>query len=84
MLPTYEEGQLVLAVRPLRKLRVHDIVIMSHEGREKIKRITELSDDKVYVRGDNPRHSTDSRHFGWLETRHVKGRVIWPNSKRAK
>lgn len=78
MLPTYDEGQLILAVKPFRKVRLHDIVIISHQGREKIKRITELDGNRVYVRGDNPRHSTDSRHFGWIERHHVKGRVVWP------
>lgn len=81
MLPTYDEGQLVVAVRPLRKVRLHDIVIFLHDGREKIKRITELGDTRIYVRGDNPRHSTDSRHFGWIEKRHIKGRVVWPRNK---
>jgi phage repressor protein C with HTH and peptisase S24 domain len=81
MLPTYEEGQLIVALKPFRKLRQHDIVIISHDGREKIKRITELGSGKVYVRGDNPRHSTDSRHFGWIEQSKVKGRVLWPVNK---
>jgi phage repressor protein C with HTH and peptisase S24 domain len=84
MLPTFDEGQVVIAVKSFRKVRLHDIVIISHQGREKIKRVTELDGKKVYVRGDNPRHSTDSRHFGWLDQTHVKGKVIWPVQKHGK
>lgn len=78
MLPTLEEGQLIVALKPLRGVGLHDIVIINHDGREKIKRVTDVSVDRLYVRGDNPRHSTDSRHFGWIHKSNVKGRVVWP------
>jgi phage repressor protein C with HTH and peptisase S24 domain len=81
MLPTYEEGQVIIALKTFNNLRVHDIVIISHGGLEKIKRVSELSGNMIYVRGDNPKHSTDSRHFGWLEKHQVKGKVIWPRNK---
>lgn len=81
MLPTYEEGQLIVAVKPIRRVGLHDIVIITHDGREKIKRITDIEPGKLYVRGDNPRHSTDSRHFGWVHKNSVKGKVVWPINK---
>lgn len=81
MLPTYDVGQLILAIRIFRKLRLHDVVIIHHDGHEKIKRITEIEGSRLYVRGDNPRHSTDSRHFGWIDRRQVTARVIYPRNK---
>ena len=34
--------------------------------------------NKVFLVGDNPLASTDSRDFGWLPQEHIIGRVIWP------
>ena len=74
MLPTLRPGQVIIGLggdhflsrwySPL--LRPGRIVIVRHNGLEKIKRITELKKDQIYVLGDNPSASTDSRHFGWL------------------
>lgn len=84
MLPTYDEGQVVVALKALRKPKLNDVVIIIHDGREKIKRITDMGGGKVYVRGDNPRHSTDSRHFGWVGISNVKGKIVWPIGKRVR
>jgi hypothetical protein len=87
MAPTLRPGTLVVARRRGRRLRVGDVVIIRHDGRDKIKRVTrlgqatELGIDKIYVEGDNKFNSTDSRHFGWLETASIQGTVIWPLAK---
>jgi len=49
-----------------------------HNGLEKIKRIEKLKDNRLYILGDNPTASTDSRHFGWLRAEDVLAVVIWP------
>lgn len=88
MLPGFLPGSLVLALRkrwqrPGRHMRIGDVVIIQHNGREQIKRIAKLAaDGRVYVLGDNRELSTDSRHFGWLKASAVKGRVIWPRDRK--
>jgi len=81
MEPTLRAGQLVMARRP-RDVKVGDVVIIRHDGLEKIKRVRSLRDSQIYVLGDQPAYSTDSRHFGWLAEDSVIGRVWWPKLSR--
>lgn len=83
MLPTLRPGSVVI-VRRQRRVRPGDIVVFSHDGLEKIKRITGQDGEAVYVRGDNPGKSTDSRHFGWVDTASVRGVIIWPKRSKKK
>ncbi len=81
MLPTLRPGQIIIG-RKTRRAQPGDIVIFSHEGKEKLKRIEKLRDNRIYVAGDNPQMSTDSDAFGWLPTSVLRGVVIWPRHKR--
>jgi len=56
------------------------VVIIRHNGKEKIKRVHEVADDKLFVLGDNAAASTDSRDFGWLPRETVTAKVIWPRT----
>ena len=76
MLPALKPNHIVLAIKT-RKVNVGDIVIIAHDGKEKIKRISALKNGKVFVVGDNQAESTDSRQFGLLSTADIVGRVIW-------
>jgi len=86
MSPTLRPGQTILGIRQPRVLsrwpgfllRPGRIAIVLHDGLEKIKRIEKLEDNRLYVLGDNPVVSTDSRNFGWLTTEEVLAVVIWP------
>jgi len=82
MLPALRPGQVVVAIRATRRLvrpsQVGQIVIIRHDGLDKIKRVSQVRDDRIFVVGDNPEHSTDSRHFGWLPAASIRGRVVWP------
>jgi phage repressor protein C with HTH and peptisase S24 domain len=80
MEPTFKPGQIIIA-SGLRKPAEDDVVVVHHEGREKIKRIKELKDDKIFIVGDNPAASTDSRSFGWLPERVIIGTVLWPHAR---
>lgn len=77
MLPSYKPGQIV-AVTHARRFSPGDVVVASMDGREVIKRIVDAEDGQVFLRGDNATASTDSRQHGWLNDRHVVGRVVWP------
>ena len=78
MLPRLDEGNIVIASGWFRKLQPHDVVIIKHEGLEKIKRVQHVDKDKLYVVGDNDSFSTDSRHFGWIDNSYVLAKVLWP------
>lgn len=79
MAPTLRAGQLVIATGWFGYVRPGDVIIVSHHGLEKIKRVSDVDSQKgVYVLGDNSTQSTDSRIFGWLDPDEVIGRVVWP------
>jgi type IV secretory pathway protease TraF len=78
MLPTLRPGHIVVATGRFGHLLPGDVVIVQHGGLEKVKRIVHLSEDRLFVIGDNQEHSTDSRVFGWLHRSSVEGRLIWP------
>jgi type IV secretory pathway protease TraF len=65
----------------VRRLRPGDIVVLSHGGLEKIKRIRDIRDGHIFVVGDNQEQSTDSRSFGWLHMTAVDGKVVWPRNR---
>lgn len=78
MLPTLNEGQIVIATGWYNSLQKEDVVIIRHRGLEKIKRIQQIVNRRIFVRGDNRARSTDSHTFGWLDSETVVGKVIWP------
>jgi len=77
MAPALKAGQLVVG-RQTRDLKPGDVVIVSHNGQEKIKRIEKQQGDLIYLLGDNASASTDSRDFGWLSAKHIIAKVVWP------
>lgn len=77
MLPALKAGQLVIG-RQTRELKPGDVVIVSHNGLEKIKRIERQQGDLIYLLGDNSSTSTDSRQFGWVQASSIVAKVIWP------
>lgn len=77
MLPYLTPGKIVLGWRA-RHLKIGDVVILFHEGLEKIKRIDRIEGEKLYVLADNPIVSTDSRQFGLVDRRQILARVVWP------
>lgn len=78
MLPFVRPGEVVVALGRYGRLKPYDVVIIRHEGIEKIKRITKVRPGFLYVQGDNGPHSTDSRVFGWVDQASVVAKVIWP------
>lgn len=83
MLPTLRDGQIVI-VRLTRNFTVGDVVTAYVSGKDVIKRITKIKDGKVYLEGDNLKHSTDSRSFGWLSDQYIEGKVVYPRISKKK
>ncbi len=86
MSPALWPGDVIWATGLFRSLRPGEVVVARHGGLEKIKRITDVHNDRVFLTGDNPAQSTDSRSFGWLNTQAVIAKVVvvWPRRRRVK
>jgi phage repressor protein C with HTH and peptisase S24 domain len=78
MLPSLQPGRIVLASGLFWQLKPEHVVVVEHQGLEKIKRVQQVRRGQVFVVGDNARASLDSRNFGWLPVEAVSARVIWP------
>ena len=80
MTPALMPGRLVVGIRRVHSVRAGDIVIVNHAGLEKIKRVEAIrgrgAGREVFVLGDNPPHSTDSRTFGWLPYSSLAAKVL--------
>ena len=76
MLPTLKPSQEVLALCWFFKLKIGDIVIIKHDGKDMVKRVQKIRGREYYVIGDNQKESTDSRHFGWIDRSEVVGKII--------
>ena len=94
MVPTLRPGDGVLVLQgfgPFRPaIRVGDVVAVvdpRDQRRIMIKRVVAFDDGGVVVRGDNDAASTDSRHFGPVDRRALRGRVVYryhPQSRRGR
>lgn len=82
MKPTLRNGQIVLVVMS-RSFRVGDVVVAYVERKEVIKRITGMKNGTLFVEGDNKEFSTDSRDYGWIQDRHIIGKVLFPRLKKS-
>jgi nickel-type superoxide dismutase maturation protease len=80
MEPHLHAGDCVL-VRRGRRARVGDVVVVRRPDRGDlmvVKRVREvLSDGRLWLAGDNPSASDDSRVFGAVPPGAVEGRVLW-------
>ncbi len=79
MQPTYNENDEVLVSSlPLKfgKPKVGDIVVFEKYNKYYIKRIKEVKKDKYFLEGDNKKDSQDSKRFGLVEEKQIKGKVI--------
>jgi nickel-type superoxide dismutase maturation protease len=94
MVPTLLPGDRVVVLRGLGPLRpaihVGDLVALVDPrapGRTIVKRVAGTEGNRVVVRGDNEAASTDSRHFGPVDSGAIRGRVIYryhPEGRRGR
>ena len=81
MYPTFKEGQDVLSINWFLNPKVGDIIVLKKNGKELIKRIEKIENDKVFVVGDNTDESTDSRHFGAVNIDQIVGKVVYASNE---
>ncbi|MEM9033945.1 MAG: nickel-type superoxide dismutase maturation protease [Actinomycetota bacterium] len=78
MQPTYDDGDRLLVWRT-RRVRPGQVIVLraprGHTGLW-VKRVHDVGEEGVDVRGDEPDRSTDSRHVGPVPRRLVVGRVV--------
>lgn len=82
MLPVLPPGTLVIGLTWLRKPLKNSVVVVEHEGKEKIKRIQDIDNDKIFIVGDHEDGSTDSRQFGWVSITTIKAHIVWPKTNK--
>jgi nickel-type superoxide dismutase maturation protease len=81
MVPALPPNTLVIGWTYFRRPKPGQIMVVEHDGREKIKRIDQVEGERIYLLGDHPETSIDSRHFGWLPTGYLRARIIWPRPR---
>lgn len=77
MLPALHKEQLVIAT-PFKKTTQGAIVVARIDNRDVIKRVIKISQNRVWLEGDNLGASTDSREYGWIDRGAIRGVVIYP------
>lgn len=80
MVPVLPPGILVFGLRWFKHVGPGKVIIFTRQGREIIKRVEHIEPDGIYVLGDHPETSTDSRHYGPIESSSVQSVVIWPRT----
>jgi nickel-type superoxide dismutase maturation protease len=79
MAPVLQPGDRLL-LRRTRSVRPGDIVAAPdprQPARPVLKRVADVNQEGVFLLGDNPEHSTDSRQFGPVPIRSVRGKAIY-------
>ena len=74
MVPTYRPGATLVGWRWLRP-RAGRVVVAWRE-RPLIKRVKRVAGDAVWLEGDNPAHSTDSRQFGPVQRTDIEAIIV--------
>lgn len=82
MLPLLKEGEEIL-INPQAysksEPKVNDVVIINHPHKTQltiVKRVVEVAlDGSYFLIGDNPKASTDSRHWGGVSRNQIIGKV---------
>ena len=91
MAPALPAGKILLAKfisakqvkKVLPQLKINQIVVITAPNYpdiwqiKRVKRIN-LEKNEIWVEGDNPQ-STDSRTWGYLDSKNLVGKVVWPN-----
>lgn len=82
MVPILPPGTLVFGWRWFANLKPEKVIIFSKQEREIIKRIDHVLPSGLFVLGDHPETSTDSRHYGAIPRDWVASVVVWPRTPK--
>lgn len=79
MLPAFEPGDRLLIVPVAGAVAGQVVAVRDPRQPDRIlvKRVRAVTPEGVDVRGDNPSASTDSRHFGPVESTAIVGRIVY-------
>lgn len=83
MSPTIENHQLLICntLYNINKIECGDIVVIKplicFNGEYVIKRVTQVTEDKVWLEGDNKEDSYDSRYVGWIDKANIFGKILF-------
>lgn len=83
MLPVLIPGTYVIGLRWFRGVRPRRVIIFSRNGRELIKRVDHSNENGLFVLGDHPEASTDSRSYGYINREDVAAVIVWPRIVQA-
>lgn len=90
MTPTYKDNEVILSTRLFNRknLKIGDVVVTKFKYKDEteghqivIKRVADVYGGKVYLLGDNPTVSYDSRDYGYVPLDYVICRIIKPRKK---
>lgn len=76
MYPYLKENRLVL-VLVSKNYKIGDVIGFRFDNQVYIKRISKIKDKMLFVLGDNPDNSLDSRKFGWISKGSVEFKLIF-------
>lgn len=79
MQPAFAHGDLLLGWR-WSGPRLGRVVVVRH-GLPVVKRVTAMSEQGIWLEGDNSAVSTDSRSFGYIDSGLVEAVIIWPRRR---
>ena len=65
-----------LLIRYTENVAVGDVIVFRREGQKDVKRIESITDEGIYVLGDNAMASLDSRTYGRISPDRVIGKAI--------
>lgn len=82
MVPVLPPGTIVWGWRWFVRLQPEKVIIFVHKDRETVKRIDRVEPDGLFVLGDHPETSTDSRHYGLISKDAVESVVFWPRTDK--
>lgn len=81
MHPVLSEGQLIVGWRWAGPKTGRVVVVQN--GRPLVKRVAGVDGQQIWLLGDNPDASTDSRQFGYVQSQQVEAIIIWPRTNAA-
>ncbi len=75
MLPTLKPGQVVWVWHWFTP-KVGNVVVFKYNAQEFVKRVKQVNGQQIFLLGDNPNDSLDSRQLGLIKRENVIGKVL--------